>query len=254
MKKVRNVLILIIVTISMLMSTLVAFAASQEDIDKVTAYFANGGRLDAGYGDTVVDSSKTCITVGGTNYYFSDTDIAHYVSKSTSSSTTADVTSQITGMGHDGNGLELTADISGASQLLSGLSKPLSMFLGVIVTIITTGMTIFTGLDLAYIAFPPFRGRCENMKQEGKMVARGRSEKSGETKLKFISDEAEFAVNSTETAQTGQSPIIVYFKKRAIALIMMSIVIFILLTGNFDVVINLALKLVDGVLKMIKDI
>lgn len=254
MKKIRSVLTIMVVTICMMMSTLVAFAASPEDINKVTTYFANGGTLDTGYGDTIVDSSKTCINVGGTDYYFSDDDITHYVNKSDSTSAISDVTGQITGMGHDGTGLELKADIDGASKLLSGLSKPLSMFLGVVITLITTGMTLLTGLDLAYIAFPPFRGRCENMKQEGKMVARGRTEKSGETKLKFISDEAEFAVNNTETAQTGQSPVIVYFKKRAIAIIMMAIVIFILLTGNFDVVINLALKLVEGALQMIKDI
>lgn len=152
------------------------------------------------------------------------------------------------------NNLSLKPDTQTAMTGLSGFLPAINLVLGLIVTVITAGMTLLTACDVFFISFPPFRGFCEDMKAEGKNVSTSRSEKSGETKLKFISDEAEYAIRSAETAQTGKSPLIVYLQKRSVALVMTTVVLFILITGNLNVVTNIALKAVSGILNIIQSI
>ena len=144
-------------------------------------------------------------------------------------------------------------DLKGAQKTFEGIMPGVNFVLGLIITLITVGMTILCALDIIYIVFPVFRGTCNNMKQEGKATSRKRSENAGEARLFFISDEAEFAVNTAETSQTGKSPLGIYFGKRLVSYIILAIVIFILLTGNLSIITNIALKAVSGLLSLIQD-
>lgn len=146
----------------------------------------------------------------------------------------------------------LEADVEGASGLVDGLKGPISTFLGILVTFITVGMTVFTAFDMCYIAFPVFRGKMDEAKSNGtKGVTR--TNNKGETKLNFITEDAQFAVISAETAQTGQSAFLIYFKKRVVSFILLAILIFILLTGNINILTNIGVKLASGVLEAISN-
>ena len=99
---------------------------------------------------------------------------------------------------------------------------------------------------------------CEEAKQSA-AAGGGRgnamaSNKGGETKLRFVSDDAVYAVFSTETSQTGRNPFIVYFGKRVISYIVLAILLFILLTDNITIFTDIAIKAVSGVLEIIQNI
>lgn len=146
----------------------------------------------------------------------------------------------------------LEADTKTASDLVSGLKGPISTFLGILVTFITVGMTVFTAFDLCYIAFPVFRGKMDDAKANG---TRGitRTNNKGETKLNIVTEDAQFAVISAETAQTGQSAYLIYFKKRIISFVILAVLIFILLTGNINILTNIGVKLASGILEAISN-
>ena len=75
----------------------------------------------------------------------------------------------------------------------------------------------------------------------------------GETKLNIVTEDAQFAVISAETAQTGQSAYLIYFKKRIISFVILAVLIFILLTGNINILTNIGVKLASGVLEAINN-
>lgn len=143
-------------------------------------------------------------------------------------------------------GFSVPADTGTANMLLSGFVAPISTLLGILVIFVTVGMTIFTALDLSYIAFPVFREKCDDKKASGGMGTK--TGKDGNTKLTFITDDAQHAVIAADTVQSGKSPFVIYLKTRALSYILLSIVIFILLTGNISIFATLALKLVQGLL------
>lgn len=146
----------------------------------------------------------------------------------------------------------LEADTKTASDLVSGLKGPISTFLGILVTFITVGMTVFTAFDLCYIAFPVFRGKMDDAKANGtKGITR--TNNKGETKLNIVTEDAQFAVISAETAQTGQSAYLIYFKKRIISFVILAVLIFILLTGNINILTNIGVKLASGILEAINN-
>lgn len=144
----------------------------------------------------------------------------------------------------------LEADTKTASELVSGLKGPISTFLGILVTFITVGMTVFTAFDLCYIAFPVFRGKMDEAKANGtKGITR--TNNKGETKLNIITEDAQFAVISADVANTGQSAYVIYFKKRVISFVVLAVLIFILLTGNINILTNIGVKLASGILETI---
>ena len=146
----------------------------------------------------------------------------------------------------------LSADTHTAADLTRGLEGPFRTFLGLLVTFITIFMTVFTAFDLCYIAFPTFRGKMNEAKENG-TKGLTRTNSKGETKLNLITDDAQFAVVSTETAQTGQSAYVVYLKKRVISFVINAVLIFILLTGNINILTNIGVKLASGVLEAISN-
>lgn len=149
----------------------------------------------------------------------------------------------------------LKPDTETASTALEGFKPILSTFLGVVVVLITIGMTIFSAFDIAYIAFPVFRNKCEEAKQTGSgMMASKKQGKNGETKLRFVSDEAQYAVEAADTIESGKNPFSIYFGKRVISYVLLSIILFILLTGNINLITNIAVRIVSGILELLQGI
>lgn len=147
------------------------------------------------------------------------------------------------------DGLNISADTQGAAAMMQGFAPIISLVLGIIVTLITIGMTIFSSFDIAYIAFPVFRNKCEDAKVQGSgaMVKKG---SNGESSLRFVTDDAQYAVQQG-SIESGKSPWAIYFKKRVMSYILLAIILFILLTGNISLITNIALKVVSGIMDVL---
>lgn len=165
------------------------------------------------------------------------------VQKSVNNAATVDDVSNIT------DGLKIGADTAGATALLSGFAPIISLVVGVIVVLVTMGMTLFTAFDIAYIAFPVFRNKCEEQKMNGTGY-NVKKDSSGNVSLRFVTDDAQYAV-SEGTIENGKSPWGIYFRKRVVSYVLLAIVLFILLTGNISMITNIALNIVSGIMNVL---
>ena len=165
------------------------------------------------------------------------------VQKSVNNAATVDDVSTIT------DGLNIGADTAGATALLSGFAPIISLVVGVIVVLVTMGMTLFTAFDIAYIAFPVFRNKCEEQKMNGTGY-NVKKDSNGNVSLRFVTDDAQYAV-SEGTIENGKSPWGIYFRKRIMSYVLLAIVLFILLTGNISLIINIALNIVSGIMNVL---
>ena len=147
------------------------------------------------------------------------------------------------------DGLSITADTGGAANLLHGFTPLISLGLGILVTLTTIGMTIYSACDVAYIAFPVIRNKCEDMKMEGEGIG-VHKKANGESALIFISDEAQYAVQQG-SIESGKSPWAIYFGKRIVSYVLLAIILFILLTGNISLITNIAIKVVSGIMNVL---
>jgi hypothetical protein len=170
-------------------------------------------------------------------------------SGSTSSAYNSDINSIAINLGVDAS-----SGISTATTMLSGFTGILNTLIGIIVVLISLGMTIFSAFDLCYIAFPVFRNKCEEAKQSGNNIMTKQSKNGGEAKLRFVSDDAQYAVVAADTVQSGKNPFVIYFGKRMISYIVLAILLFILMTGNITIFTTLALRVVSGILEVIQSI
>lgn len=146
-----------------------------------------------------------------------------------------------------GTNFDMTADVNEGTRMLSGFLGPIQSLLGVLVVIVTVGMTVFSALDICYITIPVFRNKCEDMKSSGSAAMSSTNAQTGETKFRWVTDEAIFAVK-TCSVDTGKNPLGVYLKKRILAYILLGIVLYILFTGNIGIIVNLAVNLVGGIM------
>jgi len=147
---------------------------------------------------------------------------------------------------------EVTADTTSVLQFLEGFIPIFNMFIGLLTTLIAIGMTIFTAFDIAYIAFPVVREKCEDAKISGKgtMTKQG---KNGQTELRWVSDDAQFVVSEC-SVENGRSPWWLYFKRRIVSYIMLAIILFILLTGNIQLITNIVLNVVSGIVEVLQSL
>lgn len=146
-------------------------------------------------------------------------------------------------------GLGLEADTGAAAETIGGFRDIINLVLGIIVTLITVGLAIFTAFDVCYIVFPIFREKCDAQKMQGD-GAMVKKTNNGESKLRFVSDEAQFAVHNASLEQ-GSNPLVNYFKNRALTYIVVAIILFILLTGNISLITDIVLKLVSGIMNVL---
>lgn len=151
-----------------------------------------------------------------------------------------------------GSSVNVEADTGRASVMLSGLRPLISLIVGILAYLVVLGMTLFTAMDILYITMPVFRNKVEDMKQSGNS-AMVKYNKDGEAKLRWVSDEAQYAV-ITCTVDSGRNPLAVYLQKRVWAYIMVAIVIYILLTGNIQMIVNIAINFVSGILDILSDL
>ena len=253
MKNFRKLLSLVCMLVLAMSLCTTAFAALTADEEAyVNNHISDPGVL------AFLDTNTTqwpAGTFGGTVYYYKDangeTNLKSYISRqqqqqqqnTANTQAALDNTSQIT------SGLGVTPDFGGATSSLEGFVPIINIFLGVICTLIVTFMTVFTAFDVCYIVFPVFRNTCEEAKASGTGIMAGKSANGG-TKLRFVSDEAQYVVKNC-SVDNGKNPLTAYLGKRVFAYIMVAIILFILLTGNIQLITNIALKVVSGIMNVL---
>lgn len=199
---------------------------------------------------TTAPSGDYCMLVlnDGAIVYWSSTNDSSLSASITRATNNTQVTQKMEGLV---NNLEITADTESAGVMLSGTAPLINLVLGIVATFIMFGMAISSSLDICYIAFPLLRNKAEDMKMEGNKYGTKKGA-NGETKLRWFTDDAQYAVSSTITEGNGKSPWAVYFKKRVAAYIFLTIIMFILLTGNITLITDIALKIVSGILNVLQ--
>lgn len=144
----------------------------------------------------------------------------------------------------------IKADTSEAAEALEGFKGPIGLVIGILAYIVIIGMGLFTALDICFIVIPIFRGWYTESAESGSKLT-GATGKNGEAKLRWISDDAVYAVK-VATVEEGKSPLKVYMFKRTGAYIIIAIVIFMLLTGNVQIFVNIALDLIAGAIEKLQ--
>lgn len=263
----KLLLMTIIMTVSMMGSMVVAFA-DYSDAESVVRDYAPGGTKGnttmPGSLAAFVTTSKPAngspveVSVNGVSYWFDDAkrqniiDTGNALEKSATANANDEAAiaefSQVTA------GMGLTANVAEASGMMSGFIPVLRTLLGIIVVGASIGMTVYSGFDICYIAFPVFRNKCDEAKAGGGgMMVKGKGA-GGENKLRFVSDDAQDAIKISETTENGTNPFIIYFKKRLLSYLVLAVLLFILLTGRITIFTDIALKLVSGILNIIQKI
>lgn len=148
-------------------------------------------------------------------------------------------------------GIDVQADTERAQELLGGVQPIIELFCGIIVYAIVLGLPVFTCLDVLYITYPVFRNSAQESASKGGMMAKTR--KDGSTGVRWISDEAQFAVENANLGE-GKTALAIYSKKRFIVYIISSVMLFIFLTDNIQIFTNLAVQIVSGVISVIQGI
>jgi hypothetical protein len=261
----KTSLTLVIAMILVLSMTTVAFAAQvntnltqEQQVWLKSNVTVDGNNIKSsdmnikGKLSTTAPSGDYCMLVldGGAIIYWSSANDSSLGASINRVSNNSQVSQKMEGLV---NNLEVTADTASAGVMLSGVAPLINILLGIVATFIMFGMAISSSLDICYIAFPVVRNKAEDMKMEGNKYGTKKGA-NGETKLLWFTDDAQYAVNSTITEGNGKSPWAVYFKKRVAAYIFLTIIMFILLTGNITLITDIALKIVSGILNVLQSL
>lgn len=251
-----------------------AFAATSQELGDaisksgvtVTADMAYGvgGKTDGNQG---TDQDVTVTASDGNTYYMTSAQAdklkgqiesqakANQEAADAEKKTTTDVKNQISGDASVINKTFGKADLNAAGTALSGFSSWIQLMTGILATLAIIGTTLFTAVDVCYLAFPVMQGKMNEAGNSG--GAMSGTTKNGEAKFKFVTDDAVEAYQEAHGGGAngqgggGGNQWVIYLKKRAFAFIFLAIIIFILLTGKISFIIEIALKAVDGIINQL---
>lgn len=143
---------------------------------------------------------------------------------------------------------KIEADTAGASKLMSGFQGVISLLVGILAYIIVIGLPLFSALDIAYITIPVLREKADDAKDShsggGNMMVKSNG------KLRWISDEAVYACKAA-SMEEGKGALGIYFGKRVVTYIVCAIVLYLLISGNIQIVTQIAVNLVAGIMDVI---
>lgn len=273
-KKLKTVLSLMLAVMLAMMFSMQVFAVNNEDVKaaverQVTLDSEGNIPQDSAlksyiHSGTISGGGDLQLEIGGKPFYIEQSDIdTVYSMVSNSGSGDAAVKSDQAATAQ--NQLDkiqqmnkITPNYDRASEILSPFMPYVNALLGIVTTIVVTVMSLLTALDLCYIAIPALR----NFMNDNESMQK--TDSNGKKKLRFISDEAQYAVDSTvghsgdSSSKSGNggytSPWGAYFKTRIVSYIFLAVAITILLTGNITIITNLALKLVGGLMNVLQSL
>lgn len=141
------------------------------------------------------------------------------------------------------NQANVNPDTGAAMGLLSGIMPALNVVLGLMVVVISIGMSVFSALDIIYLAFPAFRSMVDNSVERGDKGTT-RTTKDGTVTSRWVTQDAILAAKDAE--KTQGSPWGSYFKRRILAYVFLAAILFILLTGNIFSITTLVTNALQG--------
>lgn len=147
------------------------------------------------------------------------------------------------------DGLQIEADTQGAASMISGFVPLINIVIGILLYIIIIGTTIYSALDILYMTYPLFRSKCETAKASGDNKFLIKQSSTGENSYRFISDDAVQAIKEKEVS--GKNQYFIYLKLRLISLILVGIIVYILFSGNLQLIINIVLRFVAGIMDVL---
>lgn len=258
---------------AMLCST--AFAATSQELGDaisksgvtVTGEMAYGvgGKTDGNQG---TDQDVTVKASDGQTYYMTSVQAdalksqiekqaqANQAAADAQKTSTTDVKNQISGDASVINNTFGKANLEAAGTALSGFSGWIQLMTGILATLAIIGTTLFTAVDVCYLAFPVMQGKMNEAANNGGSMSG--TTRNGEAKFKLVTDDAVEAYQEAHggggangQGGGGGNQWVIYLKKRAFAFIFLAIIIFILLTGKISFIIEIALKAVDGIIQQL---
>ncbi|MEM4385403.1 MAG: hypothetical protein QXD03_02510 [Candidatus Anstonellales archaeon] len=189
--------------------------------------------VDLGDGNVVYYSSGSVNNIYGLATKFN--------SKANISNKVNDVTGDI--------GME--ANTKAAGVMLSGFKPIVELIIGVILVLVIFGMGIYTANDIAYIAFPLFRNKMEEVKADGNRLLT-KKDSNGDVQLRWVTEEAQYAVKEG-TLEGGKNPWRIYLGKRIVSYIFLGISIYILF-GHISLITDIAIRVVSGIMEVLNQL
>lgn len=137
-------------------------------------------------------------------------------------------------------------DLKGAQGTLAPIIEIVNTVIGILATAILILIGLFTAIDILYLEVPTFHNSMDQ-----KAMEKGQTNKSGGVKAKIVSEDASQAYQ--EATETGKNVLIVYLKKRIVAYIAVAIVLYMLLSGNLSLIVEVVLKMLNGVFGWVEE-
>lgn len=148
---------------------------------------------------------------------------------------------------------EVTADTSQAATALAGVQQLVGVIVGILAYSVVIGMALFTGIDICYITMPVFRNWADDKGSSGGAVTSSTNKDTGESKFRFVTDEAMYAVTQA-TIENGKNALGIYFKKRCIGWVLTAIVLYVLLTGQITLLTDVILQFISGIIAALQSL
>lgn len=148
---------------------------------------------------------------------------------------------------------EVTANTGQAAVALAGIQQLVGVIVGILAYAVVIGMSLFTGVDICYITMPVFRNWADDKGASGGAVTSSTNKDTGESKFRFVTDEAMFAVTQA-TVENGKNALGIYFKKRCIGWILTAIVLYVLLTGQIVLLTDVILQFISGIIAALQSL
>jgi len=264
---IKRILISLLVCLLVLPSTIVAFAADSatvkatynklSDDDKAKITFS-GDSVSVNGANIACSSSSgqglAPITLGSNTFYMTqdqinelDTALNNFATASEKLKNDNGAAGAKNKVGELEKQFDVGADMKSAGTAMSGFKAPIATVIGIILYLVVTLFGLVTALDIAYIVIPFIRILCDEKGQFGGLSGKT---SDGQTKFKFISDEAVYAVKQN-TIENGKNPLGTYIMKRIFGVIMLGIAIFMLATNNLSLLMKISLNVVSGVIDLL---
>lgn len=140
----------------------------------------------------------------------------------------------------------LKADTATASVTLAPFQNALSTISGLIVYGMLILLTFSNGLDICYLSIPWIQSLLDGKASDTK------TNSDGSAKVPLVSAEASYAHKQAETGEDYRNPLLIYASKRVVFLIVDAILVFMLLTGQMGLLIQIVLNLFSGFIDVIQ--
>lgn len=213
----------------------------QSYLDDCNASTRNKAVKEMRKSDSAGGGTRT-FSIDGTTYTITDDVYSNLQKNTLDYAKSKKIKDRVENMGAD---FSVEADIEGAGVALSGINEVVQLLVGILCYIVVIGMALFTAIDMTYINIPIFKASLDQRARNGGSLSS--ETKDGDVKFRLVTDDAMFAVKKC-TLDNGKNPNLVYLKKRIIAYCALAFVIYLMFTGNIQLIVNACINFISGLI------